>query len=341
MRAFRFLSCLGVLSLAILISTGGAAAQQSGATVQARVTQDQATVGDRIGFEITVRTPPGWTASVPDLPLRVGDLDLVERLSDQVSLDGTERRYRYVLSPFYVGELWVPPVKVTYRATDGTEGFVYTDALPIQVVSVIPAGDPGDTVHDLLPQAELSGEPFVFPREFAISAGVVAFALLALLFIVRRLLRSAGQRRVLRPVLANAEDLARAALDQLSAGGVPTRRTLKPYYGTLAQVVRRYLTERYAFPAVALTTSEMEERMARAGLDRWQARLVNGLLAECDSVHYAQYIPAQQRADHDLSLAYEIIEVISRPADMGDGEPVAVPAGGSDAATESAEEQAE
>ena len=54
---------------------------------------------------------------MPDLPLRVGDLDLVERLSDQVSLDGTERRYRYVLSPFYVGELWVPSVKVTYRAT--------------------------------------------------------------------------------------------------------------------------------------------------------------------------------------------------------------------------------
>lgn len=335
MRVFRFLSRLGILSLAILISTGGAAAQQARVTVEARVTQDQATVGDRIGFEITVRTPPAWTASVPDLPLRVGDLDLVERLSNQVSLDGTERRYRYVLSPFYVGDLWVPPVKVSYRAPDGTQSFVYTDALPVHVVSVIPAGDPGNAVHDLLPQAELSGEPFVFPKEFAITAGAVASAMLALLLIVRRLLRSAGQRRAVRPVLASAEDLARVALDHLSAGGLPTRRTLKPYYGTLAQVVRRYLTERYAFPAIALTTSEMEERMARAGLDRWQARLVSGLLTECDSVHYAQYIPAQQRAEHDLSLAYEIIEVMSRPADLGGGEAVAVAAGGSAAEAES------
>ena len=55
----------------------------------------------------------------------------------------------------------------------------------------------------------------------------------------------------------------------------------------------------------------------------------------------AQYIPPSSGRTHDLSLAYEIIEVISRPADMGEGEPVAVPAGGGDAATESAEEQAE
>ena len=342
MRASRFLPWVGIFSLVVLVSSGGASAQQSSVTVEARLTQDQATVGDRIGFEITVRTPPGWTASVPDLPLRVGDLDLMERLADQISLDGTERQYRYVLAPFYVGDLWVPPIKVSYRATNGAEGSAFTDALPIHVGSVLPADDPGNAVHDLLPQVDLSGEPFVFPWVFAAAAGGSLFVLLVLLLIVRRLLRSGSQRRVVQPVLLNAEDLARAALDELSTGGLPTRRTLKPYYGTLAQVVRRYLTERYAFPAVALTTSEMDERMAQTGLDRWQARLVTGLLTECDSVHYAQYIPAQQRAEHDLALAYEIIEVMSRPPAMDeDAEMAAVPVGGSAPAPENDEEPGE
>jgi len=106
-----------------------------------------------------------------------------------------------------------------------------------------------------------------------------------------------------------AEDIARAALDELAAGGIPSLRTLKDYYAALSVVVRRYLTARFEFPAFALTTAEMEGRMTGEGIDRWQARLVTGLLVECDAVRYAQYIPAQQRARDDLGLAYEIVEV--------------------------------
>ncbi|MQC18576.1 MAG: hypothetical protein DWG80_05840 [Chloroflexi bacterium] len=84
------------------------------------------------------------------------------------------------------------------------------------------------------------------------------------------------------------------------------------YYGTIAEVVRGYLGERFAFNAAALTTTELEARMRGHGVDRWQARLVAGLLDRCDRAVYARQYPDPASADHDLTVAYEIVE-LSRP----------------------------
>ncbi len=80
----------------------------------------------------------------------------------------------------------------------------------------------------------------------------------------------------------------------------------------IAAVVRRYLSERIGFNAHALTTEELERRMTANGVDRWQARLVGGLLERCDAAVYAHRFPDPASADHDLTVAYEIVE-LSRP----------------------------
>lgn len=311
------LALLATLLGAIAVVPAAALAQQPGVQVEARLTRTEATVGDRVGLEIIVRAPPGVTATAPDLPLRVGDLDLIERLPDESAPDGSERRLRYVLSPFQTGDLFVPSIVVRYSTTDGREATVQTNALPLRVTSVIPPGDPATTVRDLRPQAVVDDEPLAIPWPLiAASAGGLA-ALIILLRMLRWLFRRTRSRGPALPVYLTPEDAAHAALDELTAAGTPTRRTLKHYYTALSTVVRRYLTERYDFPALALTTTEMESRMTVQGLDRWQARLVAGLLTECDSVRYAQYVPARQRTQHDLGLAYEIVE-LGRPKTMLD-----------------------
>jgi len=82
--------------------------------------------------------------------------------------------------------------------------------------------------------------------------------------------------------------------------------------------VRKYLADRFEFPAFALTSRELEEQMMQRGLDRWQIRVVGGLISQCDSVVYRRYRPAPERAEHDLTAAYEIVEM-SRPLAMEDG----------------------
>ncbi|MFQ5380124.1 MAG: hypothetical protein ACE5EF_00675, partial [Dehalococcoidia bacterium] len=78
-------------------------------------------------------------------------------------------------------------------------------------------------------------------------------------------------------------------------------------YRLIGQAVRAEVSRRFELPAPALTTGEIGDRLAAAGADRWQSRLVSGLLEECDSVVYAGYRPAPQRVDADLAMALEIL----------------------------------
>jgi hypothetical protein len=82
-------------------------------------------------------------------------------------------------------------------------------------------------------------------------------------------------------------------------------------YRQLAAIVRGVLGRQYSFPAKALTTRELARRMEAEGVDRWQSRLVSGLLEECDAVVYAGYRPALERREADLNMAREIVEAAS------------------------------
>jgi hypothetical protein len=73
--------------------------------------------------------------------------------------------------------------------------------------------------------------------------------------------------------------------------------------------MRDYLEQRYAFTATALTTPELNRRMTNEGVGRWQARLTGGLLERCDAAVYAGRRPDPASADHDLTAAFEIIEL--------------------------------
>src|SRR5262249_54449801 len=155
-----------------------------------------------------------------------------------------------------------------------------------------------------------AGQPPASPLPYA--AGVALLALISLLAYWRLRRRRPA---ALEPTLAahdlSSEDLARTRLNQagsdFQAGG-----DYAPYYEAIGLTVRGYLSDRFGFAAFALTTRELQQAMVGRGLDRWQARLAGGLLGQCDAVLYAQYRPARERADADLTTAYEIVEM-SRP----------------------------
>ena len=73
-------------------------------------------------------------------------------------------------------------------------------------------------------------------------------------------------------------------------------------------VVRGALGGRYGFPATRSRPPSCSGGWRCHGVERWQARLVAGLLEECDAVVYAGYRPAAERRQADLTMAREILE---------------------------------
>jgi hypothetical protein len=151
-------------------------------------------------------------------------------------------------------------------------------------------------------------------------AGAAALAVAVLGLVILRLRSRPTPVAPAEPFEPSLEAEARAELDRIVAEQYLSRGDYRTHYALIAECVRRYISARYGFQASALTTSELPDRMVRRGAGRWRARLVAGLLTECDSVHYARYIPAPARAEADLQMAYEVVDLaLSRETRPGEG----------------------
>jgi hypothetical protein len=103
---------------------------------------------------------------------------------------------------------------------------------------------------------------------------------------------------------------ALAALAALAVDG-----ELAPTYAAIAAVTRRYLSERFGFPAYAMTRRELEREMTARGIDRWPARVAANLLEQCDAVQFAGFRPAPERVQADLTAAREVVRLTTPPED--------------------------
>ena len=170
---------------------------------------------------------------------------------------------------------------------------------------------PGDdSLRPLKPQLDLAqpAPPPYVPATFVLMlAGLTAFGY----WLIRRTI--AVQPEPLRPVPVpapppTAADIAREQLDAVAASGLAQSDPAE-YYTRIAAITRSYLSERFGFAAYAMTRREMEREMRRTGIDRWPARVTANLLEQCDAVEFALFEPATERRAHDLSAAYEIVDL--------------------------------
>ena len=284
--------------------------------INVTVDRTQVTVGDRIVVTVVLRLPEAAQPDLAALETQFGDLDLlVIGLAEERLIGGGQKeiRIRYEVAAFAPGDYQLPPLTVSFTGPDGQIATASSAAIPIAVESVIPPDVPADDVRDLKEQIELPlGAGGVSRRVLLAVAAFVLAVLLAAALAAWLLWRS---RRPAVPVPAPAaplttpEAVARAELDRIAGLGLIDEGKLVEFHNLLAACIRRYLTDRYGFPAFAMTTSELRSRMEHHGVGRWQARLATGLLSECDAVAYARYAPASARAESNLSMAYEIVSL--------------------------------
>jgi hypothetical protein len=297
-----------MLRLAVLVAAMiGALALCSAATADdgdaARISVQSARVGDRFNLHLEVAAPKGAQVEV----LSGGDSWAGVEVLDTVATSEGDRggtpihSIDLVVAAFTTGNVsFSPEVSLTQA---GETAVRTLPAVRLHVVAVLSPGDKLELSPLVAPES-IEGEqsPFLLPAE--VLAGVVAALLLGMgvVFATFRF-RSQNPR-------ASAVSLgAPAAAGLMRAEELLLNDDPVAGYRSMATTVRSVLGERYGIPAPALTTRELRRRMEGAGVDRWQSRLVGGLLEECDAVVYAGYRPAQERLTADLNMAREIVEL--------------------------------
>lgn len=313
--AARAVIALAVLVGALALGLPSAAAQEGEPeiNVAASFTPPAATIGDHVALEVRVQHPSDVVVTVDRPAIEDGEVlgdaqPVSEPQPDGSVVTSYAFRYQLFMRGGQDGEVGAGQLSLRWLREDGSTGVVTTGS---PVLTVVPIRQPGDVeLRPLKAQVSIPGAPPAWVTPVAVAAAVV----LTLAAAVLAGLWWRGRRRTEAPAVPSmdAEARARARLDALRHERLGTDEAYQAYYGTLALTVREYLGERFEFNASALTASELERRMTSHGVDRWQARLVGGLLERADRAVYAREYPDPASADHDLTVAYEIVE-LSRP----------------------------
>ncbi len=291
--------------LLLLYSTAAAA---SPVVVETTLTHNSISVGDQVVLRITVTHDPQARIEFPDLYDKLNGLELIRRHqlpsrrpSEVTQVSITE----YTITGFVPGQYRLPPVLVQYTLPDGTRGSVPADNdLRLEIGRIV--SDPDhQALLDIKPPGALPRPAVALLYPAAGGALLLSMAIL-LALTTRRLMRPMASvpAALLDPIEQARRDLASTATLPLATPG-----DYVTYYTGISATIRRYLDARFQFDAMASTTKEIRGTMEQRGMDRWQARVVSGLLEQCDSVKWAHYVPDGARAKRALSMALEVIEL--------------------------------
>ena len=289
------LACVAVLP-------GAFAAAQSPGEDRVELRRASALLGEHLSATIRVTAPAGAVVEIaPGGPSWAG-VELVTPASPSVVTRGAESLWIFEVkvAPLLPGDITFAPTVVIVSGAEVTTRTL----LPVPL-TVLPTLGPDDPLEltPLPPPAAIEGAESPLLRPAIAAGAVLSVALPCLLawLLVRRWMR--------RPRRAAARPAVVQELPGLQAAEAVIDTDPVSAYRVMSSVVKAELARRYGLRATALTSNELRRRLEDGGIDRWQARLVGGLLEECDAVIYAGYRPAAERRQADLTMAREIVEV--------------------------------
>jgi hypothetical protein len=255
-------------------------------------------VGEPFTLTIRVEVAPGAGVDIEPGAPSWGDVSVLGVRRHEVTRgpEGDVHTFEVEAAAFAPGEAAFRPA-VLVSGASGTE-IRELPEVRLTVPSVLRPGDPLELRPLPEPAPIGGGVPLWIRPAAALGAGFAAFALSAVAWRAF----SAARRRPPVPApeapapLPSIEELA-AAVEADPAVG----------YRRVASAIRAALAERYRIPAASLTAGELRRRLEERG-ERWVARLVAGLLEECDAVVYGGYRPAPERRRADLAMAAELLQ---------------------------------
>jgi len=274
-------------------------------TIKAEVDKAFITIGERIAYTVTVRhgpdielIPPIRFPNTRDFEVKgVVDIPPEER-DDGLILEGRA----FTVTTYTLGEYIIEGAKVAYVYNSETH-IIQSDQLYITVQSIDETDKEKTDIRTIKGLANI-------PDKFAQILIVILILLIvggaSAFFMIKHLDRKKQLEREV-PLLPPHEE-AYQALEQLFNSDLLRNQQFKAYYFRLSEIMRRYIERQTNVHAVEMTTMEILYNLKSRRLEEKIRKKIGTLLADCDLVKFAKYIPQEQEIITDKKLSKDIIE---------------------------------
>jgi hypothetical protein len=289
---------------------GMLAASAQAAQVEAQLFPADAKIGDKLTLDLGVRgaSPGAILFPFPDAE----DFTLLGVDSSHLMAEG---RLLYSLAVYDTGQHVLPEMPVVI--TGATPETLYTPQLGVAIHSLAP-----DTASAILPLKPYREHPFRWIDVWrALKSSPLTWigALLALAvagwWIWRRYFRKIPAEELKPVAVLRPHDQAVRDLIALKDRHYPQRGMLKEFYSEYSQIMRAYLEGRYEFPALEMTTFDLERDLEDDKFPGLLPRKLLPTLHEADLVKFAKYIPPFEICDSILETGFEIV-ALTKPLEV-------------------------
>ena len=270
---------------------------------RAALSKKEISIAERVTMLLEIRAREGYRAELPSFGEKLELFGIVDYETSRPELRGdtvvTKRTYE--LEPFLSGDYAIPPMTVRFTAEgDSVVYAVESDTLRVRVNSILP----GD-----LAELEIrnTAGPVYIPADYTvaiiIAAAVLAAAAAIYLLWRRRTAKTAAALRV------PAHEIAYRALEALLARGLIEKQLYKEFTAEVADILRRYIEDRFGLKAPERTTEEFLSE-AREGLpvEEERKRILAEFLVHCDLVKFASLKPVEEDVKRTFATARDFIE---------------------------------
>ncbi len=269
---------------------------------------DVVDVGRDFEVTVTVTSPAGKTAALPDLRDRFGGFRVAEDFAEEPIQDADGKttvvtRWRLVPEPLAKKYRLAPFVVTVSEGGQDAHSF-YT--API-VFAPPPAREAVTGEMEIKPTRDL---PPLSWKLVGIGAAILAglAALGALVYLVVRKIKLMVKIHRMSPI-----ERALYELDVLLKKGLPGRGFFKDFYVELTMVVRRYIERRHAVKAPNLTTEEfLRAAQANAAFTPEAIAELRSFLESADMVKFAGVEATPEMADDATGRAKDYLAADNR-----------------------------
>lgn len=295
--------------IAFVVALVGVSTLHAQVTVDAKIDSTRIFIGQQVGITVEVSADAGKRvefAHYDSLQQMIPGVEVLNTMGPDTQLLNDGKRMvltqRYTVTSFDSALYYIPPMTVKVDGKD----YQSKSNLALKVLTVNVDTMKVDSIYGFKPEMK---PPFSWDDWKPVIWMVIGLLLLTalLVYVVIRLITNKPiiHRIKLRQRLA-PHKVAMQKIAQIKEDNLVQSEDSKEYYTQLTDTLRQYISERFKFSAMEMTSSEIIEHL-QAENDEEALRELRELFQTADLVKFAKYTTLINENDRNLVTAVEYI----------------------------------
>ncbi|MEK9629791.1 MAG: hypothetical protein VW455_12325 [Nitrospinota bacterium] len=258
-------------------------------SVKEQVDVTHPTLGDILTYSLTVTHDPDIILKGPEYEIPEGTEKVDSGNSKPVKTGPqTSQEFWLKIRIDKTGPITFPSIPVWFDApgqnNQVVQGKIMTSELIIEIQSLLELEGNASDIKDIKPIAEIKA-----PWMHYIWKSLGVLCILALAYFIWKNWQKKSNKKSDPIVLLTAEEKAMKELRELQERGWMKLGRIQDHFFELSEIFRRYLENRFKFPAQEWTTEEILHHLKSfSGLDDTQKRVARSILTDSDMVKFAK-----------------------------------------------------